>query len=112
MSTPNERLSVIQNIYQDALSNEPEDLAAATTPSQIAAIQANVANARATYYAAAAAALTNSSGGVEAAYTAAQTALADVKAARAVSAQIATLLGKLNSAASAGTSLLNAAKAV
>ncbi len=49
MSAPNDRLAAIQNIYLDALNNEPEDLSRAQTPADIAAIQANVATARSTY---------------------------------------------------------------
>jgi hypothetical protein len=112
MSTANDRLTAIQDIYLDALNNEPADLAQATTPAMVAAVQANVANARATYYAAAAASLTNAAPEVETAYTAAQTALAAVKAARAAAESIVNLLGKLNSATKAGTSLLGAAKSV
>jgi hypothetical protein len=111
MSSADDRLSVIQDIYVDALNNEPQDLAQATTPALVAAVQANVANARSTYYSAAAAALTSAAPGVETAYASAQAALAAVKAARSASESIATLLGKLNTATSAGTSLLGAAKA-
>jgi hypothetical protein len=110
MSTAEERLGLIQSIYLDALDNEPHDLAQATTAPLVVAVQANLANARQTYYTAAAAALISVSAGVETAYTAAQTALTAVKQARAAAEQIATLLGKLNSAVSAGTSLLSAAK--
>jgi hypothetical protein len=112
MSTADDRLTVIQNIYEDALNNEPGDLAQATTPVLVAGVQANVANARSTYYAAAAAALTNAAPGVETAYATAQAALAVVTAARTASESITTLLGKLNTATNAGTSLLGAAKSV
>jgi hypothetical protein len=112
MSTPEDRLDVIQSIYLDALDHEPPDLAQATTAELVVAIQANLANARQTYYTAAAAALTSVSAGVETAFTVAQTALNTVRNARAAAEQIATLLGKLNSAVSAVTSLLNAAKSV
>jgi hypothetical protein len=112
MSTPTDRLSLIQSIYLDALNNEPQDLSAATTPALVAAVQANVANARQTYYEAAAAALTNTAANVETAYTAAQAALDGVRQARTAAGSIATLLGKLNSATAAGTNLLAAAKKV
>jgi|SRR6185437_9964692 len=105
-STPNDRLSAIQSIYLDALNNESQDLAQATTPAQVTAVQANVANARAAYYAAAAAALANAGPEVEAAYAAAQTALMAVKQARADSANITTLLGYLDGATNAGSKLL------
>jgi len=112
MSSADDRLAVIQNIYVDALNNEPRDLAQATTPALVAAVQANLANARASYYAAAATALTNAAPAVETAYASAQAALAAVKAARTAAESIVTLLGKLNSATNAGTSLLGAAKSV
>jgi hypothetical protein len=111
MSSVDDRLTVIQNIYLDALNNEPHDLAQATTPVLVAAVQANLANARSNYYAAAAASLTSAAPGVETAYTSAQSALAAVQSARTESASITTLLGKLNSATKAGTSLVGAAKA-
>jgi hypothetical protein len=110
MSTQKDRLDVIQGNYNDAVINEPSDLAQAATATQVAAVQQNVANARHTYFAAAVAALTNSGAAVEAAYTAAQTALNAVKQARANSEQITTLLQKLGSSTAAATSLLNAAK--
>lgn len=110
MSTPQDCLDVIQGVYSDAVTNEPHDLAQATTPVQVAAVQQNVANARHTYFVAAVAALTNTDPGVEAAYTATRAALAAVNQARTQSAQIATLLQKLNGAATAATNLLNAAK--
>jgi hypothetical protein len=109
-STPQDCLDVLQEIYQDALNNEPHDLAQAMTAAQVAAVQQYVANARATYFAAAAAALNNTGPGVDAAFTAAQAALDAVKQARAESEQIATLLQKLNNATAVGTNLLNAAK--
>jgi hypothetical protein len=112
MSTSDDRLAVIQDNYSNALTNEAQDLAQATTPALVAAVQANVANARATYYAAAAAALTNTDPQVEGAYTSAQAALNAVKQARSSAAQIETLLGKLNTSTTAATSLLNAAKSV
>jgi hypothetical protein len=108
MSTADDRLSVIQNIYLDALNNEPNDLAQATTPTLVTFVQANLATARSAYYAAAAAALSGAAPGVEAAYASAQAALAAVKAARTASESIPTLVGKLNSATNAGTSILGA----
>ena len=110
MSTPKDRLVAIQAIYDDANDNEPSDLADATTAAQVTEVQQNLANARHAYYSAVAAALTNAGAGVEAAYTAAQKALAAVQAARTASAEIPTLLQKLNGATTAATSLLNAAK--
>ena len=111
MSTSADRLAAIQAIYFDALNNEAEDLSDADTPALVAAVQANLANARNNYYAAAAAALSNDGANIEAAFTAAQNALATVKQARAKSEQIADLLGSLNNATAAGTKLLGLAKA-
>lgn len=110
MSTPDERLAAIQAIYDDASDNEPNDLAQATTAAQVTAIQLNLANAKNAYFTAVAAALTNAGAAVETAYQAAQQALKAVQQARTNSAQIATLLQKLNGATAAATSLLKAAK--
>jgi hypothetical protein len=112
MSTPEDRLDAIQAIYSDALDNEPADLSQATTEALVTGVQANVASARHTYYAAVAEALTNNSTQVEAAFAAAKTALTAVQTARSESAKMADLLGKLNSATNAGTNLLNAAKTI
>jgi hypothetical protein len=106
MSTSDDLLSVIQSIYLDALNNEPNDLAQATTPAQVTAVQANLATAKSAYYAAAAAAFAGAAPGLEAAYASAQAALSAVKASRTASESIATLLGKLNTATNAGTSIL------
>lgn len=110
MSTPQDRLGVIQAVYNDANDNEPSDLAGATTAAQVTEVQQNLANARHAYYSAVAAALTNAGASVDAAYTAAQKALAAVRDARAASAEIPALLQKLNGATTAATRLLNAAK--
>ena len=109
MSTPADRLTAIQSTYLDALNNEPEDLSQAKTAADVAAVQANVANARSTYYSALAAALTNNAPSVEAALTSVQNALAAVKQARTDAAAIATLLNTMNGATSAATSLLKLA---
>lgn len=111
MSDASERLSAIQNTYEDALDNEPHDLAGAKTAADVTAIQANLAVARNTYYAALAAALTNNGPEIEAGLAAATKTLAAVKAARTAAADIPTLLGKLTSATGAATNLLNIAKA-
>lgn len=109
-STPQDRLDVLREIYEQAVVDEPHDLAQASTAAEVAAVQQNVANARAAYYAATVAALTNSGADVEAAFRSAESALAAVKKARANSEQIAMLLQKLNAATAAGTKLLNAAQ--
>ena len=112
MSSPDDRLSVIQGNYLDALKNEPQDLAQAGSPSQVTAIQANLGNAKNAYFTAIAAALTNNNDKVETAYTAAQQALAAVKQARTDAASIATVIQKLAGATDAATNLLNLAKQV
>lgn len=110
MSTPKERLDVIQGVYHDAVTNEPNDLAQATTAAQVSEVLQNVANARHTYYAAAVAALSATSPEAEVAYLSAKDALAAVEEARAKSAQLATLFQKVSGATAAATKLLNAAK--
>ena len=109
MSSPKDRLSAIQDTYNDALDNEPHDLAAAQTAAEVTAIQENVARTRNTYYAALAEALTNDGPAVESAFEEAKKALKAVKKAREDSAAIPNLLTKLSSAASAASSLLKAA---
>ena len=111
MSTPAERLAAIQATYLDAIGNEISDLAKAQTATDVAAVQANVANAKLAYYTAEAAALTANAPEVEGAYAAAKAALGGVKQARKDAAQIPTLLGALNNATQAATTLLKLAKA-
>ena len=112
MSTPQQRLDVIEGIYNDALENEPHDLAAATNAADVTAIQTNVAVARQAYYTAVSAALTQDDSKVADAYNAAVQAQAAVDTARANSAQIPDLIAKVTSAAQAATKLLNAAQKV
>lgn len=109
MSTKDERLSVIQENYNDALDNEPYDLARAETPAQVTAIQANVANARQTYYEAVAAILTKSGNAVEQAFQEAKNAQASVKNCRDQAEAIPTLIAKLQSATQSAANLLKAA---
>jgi len=109
MSSASERLKVIQQNYMDASQNEPHDLAAAQTAADVTAVQANIAVARANYFAAVAAQLSSSGAAVETAFDAAKAALKSVKDARAASEAIANLLGKLAAATTAGGELLNAA---
>ena len=109
MSSASERLEVIQQNYMNALQNEPHDLAAAKTPADVTAVQANVAVARTNFFAAVAAELSSSDGAVETAFVAAKAALKSVKDARAESEAIAKLLGKLGAATKAASDLLNAA---
>jgi hypothetical protein len=110
MSTKDERLNLIEQNYKDALENEPHDLARAKKPEQVAAIQANVAVARQTYYEAVAAILTQSGDAVELAFQEAKNAQASVKNARDNAAAIPTLINKLQSATQSATNLLEAAK--
>ena len=111
MSTPDERLAVIEQNYKDALENEPHDLARATTAADITAIQANVAAARQAYFTAVDALLTQNGANVEAAFNAAKDAKAAVDKARTEAAAIPTLITKLTSSTKSVTDLLKAAKA-
>jgi predicted HAD superfamily Cof-like phosphohydrolase len=110
VSTAAERLAVIQNNYNNALNNEPHDLANAKTAEDVTAIQVNLANARSAYYGAIAAQLTTSGATVEAAYEAALTAHNAVTKARDESAALAVLLQKLTGATNTATDLLKLAK--
>jgi hypothetical protein len=110
VSTAAERLAVIQNNYNDALNNEPNDLANAKTAEDVTAIQANLANARSAYYAAIAAQLTMNGTNVEAAYAAAASAHAAVTKAREDAAALAVLLQKLTGATNTAADLLKLAK--
>jgi hypothetical protein len=110
MSSAAERLAVIQDNYNNALSNEPHDLAKAQTAADVTAIQANLANARSAYYSAIAAQLTAGGADVENAFHAARAARDAVDEARAESAALATLLQTLTGATHAATSLLELAK--
>jgi hypothetical protein len=110
MSDSTERLAVIKQNYDDASDNEADDLASAKSAADVAAIQANVAVARSTYYGAAAAMLSKSGPDVEAAYQDAIGAQKSVADARKKAAEIAELLGKLSNATNKATTLLNKAK--
>jgi len=112
VSTGAERLAVIQNNYNNALANEPHDLANAKTAEDVTAIQANLANARSAYYAAIAAQLTTNGANVETAYDAAIAAHDAVTKAREDSAALAVLLQKLSGATNTATHLLKLAKSV
>jgi hypothetical protein len=73
-STAQARLEPIEAIYDDALADESSDLATAQTLSEVAAVQANVANARHAYFLAVEALQTQSEQQVESAYLAARAA--------------------------------------
>lgn len=111
MSTPAERLQVIEKNYKNALENEPHDLSRAANPADVTAILANVAAARQAYFTAVSALLTQNGATVETAFQAAVAAQVSVDDARARSAAIPDLIRALGSATGAATSLLNAAKA-
>jgi predicted HAD superfamily Cof-like phosphohydrolase len=110
VSTAAERLAVIQNNYNNALTNEPHDLANAKTAEDVTAIQANLANARSAYYAAIAAQLTANGENVEAAYDAAIAAHVAVTKAREDAAALPLLLQRLTGATHTATHLLKLAK--
>lgn len=109
MSTAQERLKAIQDNYDSASENEANDLAKTKLPEEVAAVQANVANARLAYYSAVTAMLTNSGDSVENAYEEAVKALATVKKARADAEQISKVIGKLGTATAKAADLLNKA---
>lgn len=110
MSTPEERLAVISQNYQDALENEPHDLSRASTPIEVTGIQANVLTARETFYTSVAAELTECNTQVESAYKSAKDAQKAVKDARARAEKIPDIINKLKSATQNATKLLNVAK--
>lgn len=112
MSSADDRLQIIEQNYKSALDNEPFDLARATTPADVTAIQANVSAARQRYYTAIDAQLTQGGDAVETAYNAAKAANDAVATARTQAAAIPTLITRLTSATNAATGLLNAAKSV
>lgn len=112
MSTENDRLTVIQQNYTDALNNEPHDLALANTPAAVTAVQANLASARNAYYSALAADLAATSDSVEQAYSDAKQAVTSVQQARENAAQFAALLDKLTSATKSVTNLVTQASSI
>jgi len=110
MSTAEERLALIEEIYKDALENEPHDLAAAATAVEVTAIQANVVLARQTYYGAISLVLTQDESLVCTAFDAATQAQSAVADARAKEAQIPDLITKVASAVQLAGKLAAAAK--
>ena len=108
-TSPTDRLKVIKSNYIDALENEPHDLASATTAADVTAVQANVANARSTFFAAVAADLSSSISAVEDAYDVAIAAQKSVQDARDASESLAKILGKLKKATDSATTLLKKA---
>ena len=112
MSNADERLAVIKQNYDDASDHEAADLANAKTQAQVAAIQANVAQARSAYYGAIKAMLAQTGADIESAYADAVMAQQAVADARKKAEAIAVLLGKLSDATSKATTLLNMAKAL
>ena len=112
MSSAADRLSQIEQTYNDAADNEASDLSQAKSPVEVGAVQHNLAAARLTYFTAVAAMLTNNGADVESAYQAAMTANAGVKSARTAAEAFPTLLGKLRTATEKATHLLTKAKDV
>jgi hypothetical protein len=112
MSNADERLAVIKKNYDDAADNEATDLASAKTSAQVAAVQANVAQARSAYYSAVEAMLSKSGADVEAAYQDAVSAQAAIADARKQAAAIPDLLGKLSNATDKAKNLLDKAKSL
>ena len=110
MSDATDRLKIIEQNYDNASDNEADDLASATTPAQVAAIQANVAQAKSTYYSAVEAMLSKSGADIETAYQVAVDAQKAIADARAKAAAIGDLLEKLSNATDKATTLLNKAK--
>ena len=110
MSSQENRKSIIETNYTSALESEPNDLAAADTPEQVAAIQANVANAKLVYYTAIASQLDGAGPEIEAAYQQVQLALQAVKDAREAAGKIADILQKLTGATDAAKKLVDKIK--
>ncbi len=112
MSNSSERLAIIKKNYDDASNNEAADLAKAKTPAQVAAVQANVAQARSAYYSAVEAMLSKTGADVESAYQDAVNAQNAIIEARKKAAAIIELLGKLSNATGKATTLLDKAKSL
>lgn len=110
MSSPVERFAVVDHNYRQAKDNEAADLSRAQTEVEVAGIQANVANARLAYFEAVALILGAGGPGVEAAFTAARTAQATIKASREALELVPTLLGKLTNGTAAVQHLIAAAR--
>lgn len=108
-STAQDRLDLVKANYDDAADHEASDLAKAQTSSQVAAIQANTANARYVYYSAVEAALSAAGDEVEAAYQAALNAQKQVANDRIQAASIAALIGSLRRATDKANSLVEIA---
>ena len=112
MSDATDWLAIIKENYDNASDNEATDLANAKTPAEVAAVQANVAQARSAYYSAVAAMLSKSGADIENAYQDAKNAQDAITDARAKAAATADLLGKLSDATDKATSLFNKAKSL
>lgn len=112
MSNLSDRLAAIKQNYDDASDNEATDLASAKTAAEVAAVQANVANARSTYFSAVEAMLSKAGDDVEAAYQEALNSQKIIADARKKSAAIADFLGKLSDGTDKATTLLNKAKSL
>jgi len=73
-STPNDRLAVLQSNYNQAHDSEPSDLAATKSVQEVAAVQLNLAQARALFFNTVAADLEGDDQSIEDACSAAKTA--------------------------------------
>lgn len=109
MSDASERLAIIKKNYDDASNNEATDLAKAKTPAQVAAVQANVAQARSAYYSAVEAMLSKNGTNVENAYQDAVNAQNAIAVARKKTTSIINLLVKLTNSTDKATTLLKKA---
>ncbi len=107
MSDASDRLAIIKKNYDDASNNEAADLASAKTPAQVAAVQANVAQARSAYYSAVEAMLSKSGEDVERAYQDAGDAQNAIALSRKKSNVIKYILVKLTNATGTATALLD-----
>lgn len=112
-STPPTRLKQIQDTYLDAMRNRPNDLAKAETNEEREAVRANYVTAKDTYFAAAAADLSENGQAVEDAYDALSGANNAVVRARKDLVAFTELFGKMgNATEKAGELLAKAQKAI
>jgi hypothetical protein len=105
-SSDDDLLNAVQENYLEALRNEPNDLAAATTIDQIKQIQDNVAKAKSAYFEALAAQLAADKDGVTQAYGELMQALQTEKECRKNASAIPDILGKLKQATDAVQKLI------
>lgn len=109
-STPTTRLKQIEATYLDAMRNRPNDLAKAKTDDEREAVRINYVRAKNTYFAAAAAQLTENGQTVEEAYSALSGANNAVVKARKDLVEFTELFGKMGDATEKAGELLTKAK--